>query len=210
MTFKYILEHLELGLFCRRRSDLNYYYFIYDGKNYNYQVGLEPENGKPALGHGYRISSKPVVVNGFCGYTLDEWEPSELDMIMSDWEVPAVDLLLPEVVMEEQAVAPIVVKQLDTSKPLLKRPPRQREPASNIDFDVALLHLKHGGIIEVPVYNEGDVLANQYQLFNNVTLMTRKRLYDKAYDPWVSHEWQPNDFACIDYRLLKAKDKNDS
>lgn len=210
MTFQDILPHLELGLFCRRRSDLNYYYFIYDGKNYNYQVGLEPENGKPALGNGYRISSKPVVVNGYCGYTLDDWEPNELDMSVSDWEVPAVDLLLPEVVMEKQEVAPVEIKRLDTSKPISKRLPRQREPKSNIDFDVALLHLKKGGITEVPTYEQGDILAVQYQLFNNITLMTRNRLYDKAYDAWVPYKWHSKDFACIDYRLLKAKDKNDS
>lgn len=210
MTFEDIVAPLELGLFCRRKSEPNYYYFIYDGKNYNRQVGLEPENGKPAIGVGYRISSQPVVVNGFCGYTLDEWEPSPFDAIQTDWEVPAIDMVLPTVVMEEQRTEPRQLKKLETRSPIAKRPPRQVEPKSMIDFDTTLLHLKHGGIAEVPVYDDDDVLAVQFQLFNNLTLMTRKRLYDKRVSAWVGHEWTMENYVCTDYRLLKAKDKNDS
>ena len=210
MTIEDILIPLELGLFCRRKSEPEYYYFVYDGKNYNRQVGLAPEGGRPELGKGYKISAYPVLLDGYNGYSLEDWEPSVLDALQIDWEVPAIDMVLPDAPVETQVEEKKQLKRLDVSKPILKRPERQVEPDSGIDFDTSLIHIKHGGIIEEPIYGDGDVLAKQYYLFNLQTLMTRDRLYDKKYTPWVAYTWVDSDFTCMNYRLLAAKDRNDT
>ncbi len=209
MTFEEITVFLELGFFCRRKSQPSHYYFIYDGKNYEWQTGLRPENGKPIRGKAYRISAKPVIINGYNGYSLEEWEASFQDFNGIDWEVPQMDILEEDIVANEEQTTKDF-KPLEVRTPIKKRPPRTIEEPTGIDFDTALIHMRNQGLVEVPIYEESETLAKQFYLFDLSVLMTRDRLHDKKYTSWVGYTWQPNDYLCTDYRLLKAKDKNDS
>ena len=209
MTLDDITVFLNLGFFCRVKSQPDYYYFIYDGKNYEWQTGLQPENGKPSIGKAYKISAKPIIINGFNGYSLEEWKPSFSDFKSVDWEVPQMDILEEDAAsVEEQTTKEF--KPLDVRTPIKKRPPRIVEEPSEIDFDTALIHMRNQGLVEVPIYEESETLAKQFYLFDLSVLMTRDRLYDKKYTSWVGYTWQAGDYLCTDYRLLKAKDKNDS